>query len=86
MDDRDRRGRIPYRKSGGRRDNDDHVDFQLDHLRRKFLKSLDAALCIAALNNEVLPLGVSELPQALEQRVIKLLISVGDKSDPPNFA
>ncbi len=58
----------------------------MNHLRRKFLKALDAALCIAALNDEVLSLRVPELPQALEQRVIKFLISVGDKPDPPNFA
>src|SRR5882762_8753357 len=86
MDDRDRRGRVPSGEGGGRRDNNDDVDFQPNHLRRKLLESLGMTLCIPAFNNEVLPLRVSEFPQTLEQRIVKFLISVRDKPDPPDFS
>jgi hypothetical protein len=61
------------------------TSFQSNHLGRELLKSLDVALCIPSLNNQVLPLRVAELPETLEQRVIKFLIPVRDKPDPPNF-
>src|SRR5262245_26054310 len=85
VDDRNGRGCIPRREGCGRRDHDDDVDFQSNHLRRKLLESLRTTLCIAPLNDDVLPLRVSQFPQALEQGVIKTLMPVCDKSHPPNF-
>jgi hypothetical protein len=73
-------------KGSRRRDDDDEVDVQSNHLRREFLKPLRAALCIAPLNDEVLSLHIAKFAEAFEQRAIKFLISVRDKPDPPNFA
>src|SRR6185369_783278 len=70
----------------GCRDNDDDVDLQPNHLGCKFSKPLCAALRIPTLYNDVLPLNVSEFAETLEQRVIKCLISVCDKRDPPTLA
>src|SRR5262245_25522816 len=86
VDDRNGRGCIPGREGCGRRDHYDDVDFQSNHLRRKPLESLRATLCIAALNDDVLPLRVPQFPQALAQRVIKTFMPVCDKSHPPGFA
>src|SRR5262249_52117434 len=79
-------GRVLDGKSRGRRDHDDYVDIQSNHLRGKFLEALSLASCIPALNDEVAALLVPVFTKALEQRVIKTLMSVGDKSHPPNFS
>jgi hypothetical protein len=86
MDDRDRRGRVSDGKSGGRCDNNDRVNLQPNHLRGEILKSLGVTLCIPALDNEVLPLCVPKFTETLEQGIVKLLIPVRDKPDPPDFA
>lgn len=84
--DRDGRGRALDRKGRGRCDYYDDVNVQSNHLCRKFLKSLGAVPCIPALNHEVAALRISEFVQALEQRVVKCLVSARDKSHSPNFA
>src|SRR5437588_9919008 len=86
VDDRDGRGRVLGGQGRGRCDDYDDVNLQSNHLGCKLLESLHVALCIPALNDEVLPLLVPELPEALEQRVIKYFMSVRDEPDPPNPA
>src|SRR5262245_1210433 len=79
-------GRVHDGKRRGCRDHDDYVDIQSNHLGRKLLEALSLASCIPAFNDEVAALLVAVFTQALEQRVIKTFMSVGDKSHPPNFA
>ena len=86
MHDRDGRRRFLDGKGRGRCDHNDDVHIQANHLSRKFWKSLCPALCIPALNDEVLALHVTEFLQPLEQRVVKSLVPMGDKPHPPNFA
>jgi hypothetical protein len=78
-------GRVLDGKGCGRRDHDDYVDIESNHLCRKLLEALSLASCIPALNDEVAALLVPVSTQALEQRVIETFVSVGDKSHPPNF-
>src|SRR5262249_61450076 len=78
-------GRIHDGKRRGRRDHDDYVDIQSNHLRRKLLEALGLASCIPAFNDEVAALLVPVFAQALEQRVIKTFMSVSNKSPPPTF-
>src|SRR5262249_14337723 len=84
----DRNGlrRVHNGKGCGRRDHNDHVDIQSNHLRRKLLELLSLASCITALNHEVAALFVPVFTEALEQGVIKAFMSVGEKSHPPIFA
>jgi hypothetical protein len=58
----------------------------LNHLSRKFLETLSLASCIPALDDEVAALLVPIVSEAFEQCVIKVFMSVGDKSHPPNLA
>ena len=83
--DGNRLGRILDGKGRGRRDHDDYVDIQSNHLRRKLFEALSLASCIPALDNEVATLLVPVFPKPLEQGVIKAFMSVGDKSHVPNF-
>ena len=86
VDDWDRRCRVLDGKRRGRRDHDDNVDIQSNHLRGKLLEAPSLTSCVPALNDKVAALFVPVFTQALEQGVIKLFVSVGDKSHPPNFA
>ena len=85
VDDRDSLGGILDGKGRGRRDDDDYVDIQSNHLRRKLFEALSLASCIPALDNEVATLLVPVFPKPLEQGVVKAFMSVGDKSHAPNF-
>ena len=85
MHDGNRLGRVHYGKGRGGRYDNDYVDIQSNHLRRKLLEALSLTSCIAALDDEVAALLVPVFTQALEQCVIKAFMSVGDKSHPPNF-
>src|SRR5712691_8492047 len=84
--DRDGRSRFLDGKGRRRCNHDDDVDIESNHLCCKLLESLGAAVRITALNDEVSTLLVPELTQAVEQCVIKLLVSVRDKPHPPNSA
>src|SRR5262245_10979454 len=79
-------GRVHNGKGRGRRDHDDYIDIQSNHLRRKLIKALCLAARIPALNDEVATFLVAVFTQALEQCVIKTFMPVGDKSHPPNLA
>src|SRR5262249_37606137 len=78
--------RVHDGKGRGRRNHDDYVDIQSNHLRRELLEALSLASCIPTLNDEVATLLVAVFTEAHEQRVIKSFMSVGDESHPPNFA
>src|SRR5262249_8276756 len=55
------------------------------HLRRKLLESLCLAMRIPALNDDVLPLHVAELPEALKKCIETWKVFVSDIADPPNL-
>src|SRR5262249_23067579 len=57
-----------------------------NHLRRKLFEALSLASCIPALDDEVAALLIAVFAQALEQGVIKTLMSMGNKSHPPHIA
>jgi hypothetical protein len=86
VDDGNRVGRVHHGKGGGCRDHHNDIDVQSNHLRRKLFEALSLASCIPALDYEIAALVVAVFAQAFEQGVIKTLMSVGDKSHPPNFA
>src|SRR5262249_38513336 len=73
-------------RAAGVRDHHNDIDVQSNHLRRKLFEALSLASCIPALDDEIAAFLVAVFAQAFEQGVIKTLMSVGDKSHPPNFA
>src|SRR5262249_60203372 len=77
--------RIHDSKGLGPPDHNDYFNIQSNHLWRKLLEPLCLASCITALNHEVAAFLVPVFTEALEQRVIKTFLSVGDKPHPPNF-
>jgi len=84
-DHRDGGGGILDRERGRRRRHDDDINVQPNHLRGKFRESIRVAFGIPALNHEIAALRVSQFPKALEHRVVKSLVSLGDKPHAPNF-
>ena len=79
-------GRVHDGKGGGRRIHDDYIDVQSNQLSRKLLETFSLASCIPALDNKVAALLVPVISESLDQLVVKAFMSVGDKSDPPNFS
>ena len=47
----------------------DRIDFQSDQFRCELRKTIFLALCIAVLNNNVLPINVAEFPQPLNKYI-----------------
>jgi hypothetical protein len=83
---RDGGGRILDGQRCWRRRHDNDVNFQPHHLGGKLRKAIRVAFRIAALNDEVAALRISQLPKAIEHRVVESLVSLGDKPHPPSLA
>jgi hypothetical protein len=67
--DRDRRRRAPGGLGSRRHRGDDHVDMEPDQLVRERGKAVDPVPVVSALDDDVLALGVSKVPQPLEERL-----------------
>src|SRR5262249_39875618 len=85
-DDRGGRGHLLDRNGCGSRVHYDQIGFKPNHLGRKFVESFCAALRIPALNDDVVSLHVTKLPELVEQHVIMFKPFVCDEANPPHLA
>src|ERR1700742_4160782 len=68
-----------------RRDNN-HVHFQPDHFGGKFLEAFIAPLGIATLDQQITTFLITEVLQAIEKRVIELLVTLREEAHAPDLA
>src|SRR5215468_10698835 len=83
---RDCLGFIPCCHRRWRSHHDDRIDVELDQLLGDVFETLGLALRISPFDDKILSLDISELAKACEQRIVKLLIAMSDKSDAPDFS